>query len=413
MATNSKRGELATIQLSQPIIAIAEFLPKLSVINLFICNLNSSSEIVVGERSIRVSKFNIVLYFENIRFVQPDSPKVTFVQSTLHCRLIVQPVQTVSGSFATQIIEKSSSAYESTLKHLFTASQNEMILTENEFYSVQCRSCSQHLVSNISFVKIRQLPGFSWEERANDLWYCHPPHEHEHKHPKTEDCINTVTEQVKKINLEETSRNIISILTSPDHNMCLYGPCFWIIHKKHIQDTLVRCTGVSSVAVCSDCKSEVGIFTSDQSIQLWNSGIIWTKDTSTGPLKEIENPALEDFKKIVCSIIRESTNLFTCKFLLKCVDSDEGIFLWNLDRNLTIFTTTLNASGEEVSLKLKPQRSVKLMFSTTLHDPFIDFSDLDQQVTVPNRVFVAGLIALQTTSSYSSETSLKSGYLIY
>jgi hypothetical protein len=225
---------------------------------------------------------------------------------------------------------------------------------------------------------------------------------------------------MSKIKLEEEKpSNILDILVSPSQQMCLYGPCYWIIHKNHLQSGSI--TYSSESVFCSNCDGEIGILLSPKSLQLWNSGIVWTRceaeSGSSAPTPTSINPniALEDFKKIVFSIIRESTNLFTCKFLLKCAGSERLLFLWNLDRNLTVFTTSFVGTGDPVHLK--PQFSVKLMFSSgdIDLDPSIDLADVDQkEVLVPNQVFEAGLEALKSTSSYTCpDAILQSGYLIY
>jgi len=235
-------------------------------------------------------------------------------------------------------------------------------------------------------------------------------------------------------------KNIFEILQSPDNSACYYGPCFWVINPEIVPAVITteseECF-TNSKAICLYCQQEVGIYKSKSCLELWDFGIEWihispfkqsvTTTSVAGAKNEMpETRAISNFRKTVFASLYEWSFNATCKILLRSVGNSNSLFLWNIDRNLTIFLASVPCPcAENGTVRIQPQKVIKFLYApsydgkSTVENPFdlnviSESSGLeDHSVVVPSIVFSKGTSLLERTSLLylNEKKSFKCGYL--
>jgi len=421
--------------ISEPLYSpklLAEYFPKLSIVNVYV-NFGVRTEFLKTIPKISVknscifvsvndseSKFSFS--FEGLRFAVdevnelPKFPQ-TIQNNLVHFRVIVKPEFISAGSHKAEVLslDKSKSDQQN---DLFKLSQNRISLKENEPYSVHCRSCDFALNKfDLIFDKIRQLPGSNWAERANEMWFCHPPGPDSCHKSGENSCGNGLANELNRMTLSSRdSRNIFEILSSPDLRSCFYGPTYWLVNSK-IVDSVVPNVNNPTVSVCPNCEAEIGIFGTEnaaKSVQLWDFGVVWKTKCET--LENIGDLPLLNFKTTIFSCIYDTSVNLNCKVLVKSVSSQNSLILWSMESDTVTYLGSFENPDSE-NILISPKRLIKFLFLTNIDDKPLEYpwdvSEFDSQVTIPQKVFQAGVSQLleSSTSYLTDPNSFKCGYL--
>jgi hypothetical protein len=425
---------------------LANYLPAISVLNVSIIypfpNVESSI-LRVQENSISFPSLNdLTITFEGIDFESetPMMKPVSVTRSTLfNYRLITKPPKSSSGSSVNEFIAKSADTHEEdeglTKMRKYFLSSPQPVVQENVQLSVSCRSCSNILGTNITFKKVRALPSGNWDEKANDLWFCHPPggcgsggHTHESN-------VETLTDSVKGTHISDDSpspKSIFDMIANPDPQTCLYNPCDWAVNRNLIQGKFEVCnvSGVD-VIVCTNCKSELGSVFSEKCVSLWDFGVVWLKEDEEIQLKEkssCTDKAVENFKRSLFAHISElSFSPPPCQFIIKSSSNPKSqAFLWNTDRNMLVYHSYFQTHLSS-ELKISPVKVAKFMFLQTssngnfeTSNPYEEslISDVEKDDSVhlfiPDAVYEAGMNYLNEKSNfYAFSSGFRCGFLPY
>jgi hypothetical protein len=386
-----------------------------------------------------------------------NKPMQTLADKTGHFRLVTRPQNALSGSGRAEVISRNfqNSAFDDGISNLLKNSLNDVALIEHNPYVVKCQKCESVLSGDIplTFKKIRPLPGANWEENANDLWFCHHPHppkEHCHTSADPSSSIaveitmsppNTgtaVTEDLSNLRISQSPQRVSAYteIRSPHKLACYYGPCYWAVNPINFPKVRTADPGDPSEAstvksaFCSNCNLEVGLFRSDRCLILWDYGVVWihgskfTSSSESFGADTIDEKVEKNFKKAVFAALHEWAFNLTCKLLVNAVDLQESLFLWNIDRNLTVYEGSFDNNCN--SNILSPMKVAKFMFCTISEGHPVDQSNpvngkvfesggSDHQITVPSIVLKKGIEIMQTSSIVYLPTldTLKCGYLTF
>lgn len=350
------------------------------------------------------------LDIENCTDVGPRS----LDKSTLCYRLLVKPAAG-QGSAAAEIVQNFEKTVDEGARNLVKNSINKIALKEGEKYQISCRFCENTLSGIVSFDRIRPLPSRNWVENAHELWYCHPP--------EGSGLGQDVAVRLDKINLEQESiqsKSIVELLQNPDLNYLFYGPCNWALNKSIVEGVIRQ--GVK--AECKKCSSELGSFTSESCVKIWDYGVRWSiEETKTDP----KTRAFDSFKRIVFATIYELSDHPTFRFTLSSVEKGNSVFLWNIDRNLQIYEqTTVNPESHD-TIPLEKRKVAKFFFAQTVNDELLvsdprevvivrESEENEESIlTVPDFVYKVGVEKLKETGLVYSRSaqSLQCGYLVF
>lgn len=431
----------------------AEYLSNLRAVNLYITldsnyldpsvtpvlSINSNVIQIPG-----LGRFKIVLNELNLEDCN-DLPPRSLDNNILCYRLVVKP-ETFRGSVAAEIVSNFEKTVDEGAKNLVKNSINNVALKEGTFYRLECRFCSKFLSESVKFDRIRPLPSKNWVENASELWYCHPP-----EPTNSQGLHQDMSARLNKMHLENSNQNksIVELLKNPDLNYCFYGPCNWAVNKDIVKfvcrnDSLENC-GVSR-ADCSHCGNELGSFTSENCVKIWDYGVRWvensdactqTQDSNTHVVEEASstadnseittNRAFLNFKSIVFATIYELSDHPTFRFTVSSIFKGNSIFLWNIDRNLTVYPQkSVELTSGETTI-LERSKVAKFFFAVRVNnlvnisDPrevlIIQESEQNEQsiLTIPDYVYKVGVDKLKATSvMYSrNEQTLQCGFLPY
>ncbi|ODM89692.1 m7GpppX diphosphatase, partial [Orchesella cincta] len=454
MAMSSEKSSLSSSSDTKSIKVFAEYLHNLRAVNLYVFVPNY----VLDDSRVAV----VSVYSNKIELILSDEctcklileglllqdccklPPRTLSKGVLCYRLVVKP-ESGYGSTGAEVVSNFEKTVDEGAKNLVKNSINTVALKEGTLYRIKCRFCSNFLSESVKFDRIRPLPSNNWVENAHELWFCHPP-ETGHAPVLHQD----VSARLDKINLSkggdedqssssDASKTIVELLKCPDKNYCFYGPCNWAINKD-IANGVQKNTSFTDNPIpradCLHCNNEIGSFTSEFCVKIWDYGVEWVDQaqllTNTeGIQKEPSNSATsrlaQNFKSIAFATIYELSDHPTFRFTVTSTCKGNSLFLWNIDRNLSVYeqeAVSLNADDFTV---LKQCKVAKFFFAvkennvSLITDPreivIIQESEQNEQniLALPDYVYKAGVETLRHTSILYSreEQSLQCGYLIY
>jgi len=409
MATNSEDPiSKPNITQSRPPTVLAEYYPTLSIMHIYLTSNDVSPEtsLTVAEdgRSLISTYPQLQISFENISIEKNDiccdllpHPPSEPSSRTLHARLVVTSTQNTVGSSAVELFKNPLKSEEDMLKRLFSWSQNPISISEVDSYAIHCFNCKFRLGDNVHFQKVRQLPGYYWEHRANEMWFCHLPHPAEstscHPPPAGDSSSadkhatgEMLDKSLLKLSLNSSccKENVFQLTLDPDPNLLLYGTYYWIMNSKHLKIHREQDT-----ASCGQCGEEIGSFLSPSSVQVWTYAVSWLE---AGLHAIRPDTPLSSFQRIICAVIRES-EYYRPKILLKSYDGKASVFLWTWNADASVFMrsgdrTIKTPGGIDTE---EYEGSMKFMMATVADT--IDL-DVDVSLTIPSKVFEAGLAAL-------------------
>jgi len=250
------------------------------------------------------------------------------------------------------------------------------------------------------------------------MWFCHPPGPEGCHHKSGGDSSGSgLANELNRMTLSGSDpRNIFEILSSPDLRSCFHGPTYWLVNSK-IVDSVVPNINNPTVSVCPNCQEEIGIFGTEsgaKSVQLWDFGIVWKTKSET--FENISDISFLNFKTTIFSCIYDSSVNLTCKILVKSASSQNSLILWSMESDTVTYLGSFENSDSE-NILISPKRLVKFLFLTNTDDKPLeypwDISEFDSQVTVPHKVFQAGVSQLLESSTLylTDPNSFKCGYL--
>ncbi|CAL8090109.1 unnamed protein product [Orchesella dallaii] len=379
---------------------------------------------------------NYVLDDSRIAVVSVNSNKIEWILDDE----FVKP-ESGYGSTGVEVVSNFEKTVDEGAKNLVKNSINNVALKEGTLYRIKCRFCSNFLSESVKFDRIRPLPSKNWVENAHELWFCHPPESgapvlHQDMSARL-DKINLATSSEDGPSSSDSSKTIVELLKCPDKNYCFYGPCNWAINKDLVSSVERNSADDNLVilAECPDCGNEIGNFTSEFCVKLWDYGVEWVEQIQalTNPISNQEGQssaadrAVHNFKSIVYATIYELSDHPTFRFTVTSSSRGNSLFLWNIDRNLSVYeqkSVSVNANDFTI---LKRSKVAKFFFAvkednvSPITDPreilIIQESEQNEQniLTLPKFVYKAGVETLRSTSMLYSreEQSLQCGYLIY
>jgi len=281
-------------------------------------------------------------------------------------------------------------------------------------------------------------------ENAHELWFCHPPETgapvlHQDMSARLDKINLASSGEDGQCSSSDSRKTIVDLLKCLDKNYCFYGPCNWAINKDLV-NSVQRNSATDNLMItaeCSHCENEIGNFTSEFCVKIWDYGVEWVEQTElTNPEsnqkhQEAQSSAADrvadNFKRIVFATIYELSDHPTFRFTVTSSSKGNSLFLWNIDRNLSVYEPKFVSINADDFTSLKRCKVAKFFFAvkennvSPITNPreivIIQESEQNEQniLAVPNLIYKAGVETLRSTSMLYSreEHSLQCGYLIY
>lgn len=435
--------------------AFAEYLHNLRAVNLYItlptsyCNpvplLSISQNIITISTC---SNLQLILDSINLENCSSLPPRCTIDSSTnysnSYCyRLVVKPLLAQHGSAAAEVVENFTKIVDQGAKQLIRNSLNPVALREHTNYLLSCRFCKGVLGEGLNFARIRPLPSKNWVENASELWYCHPPSSSSNSTSSTPQ--GDVAERLNKISLasQSESKSILELITNPEVNYLFYGPCNWALNKANVKNIVKSSSPECSPVIranCGTCSSELGSFTSEQCVKLWDFGVEWLEAGQTSPSppsssssQNISSKALQNFKSIIFATIYELSDHPTFRFTASSIYRGNSVFLWNIDRNLVVFPEKSvplgnNFDKEVVIVKLEQVRVAKFFYAVKtnnlleIREPkeiaLVQETEQNPEnvLTIPDYIYKAGISSLRLSGKMYGRNeggNMQCGFLQY
>jgi len=237
---------------------------------------------------------------------------------------------------------------------------NSVRLKASTEYSVLCRNCSACLAANINFARI--LPALSVGLASDQNWFC---------------CGS------EHANEERT--------LASDVQDCLEGPSFYQLSLGNLS---VIKDGAS--VRCRRCVGIIGLNLDGEEIQLWNSLVCWDNGVNASFSPEL------DFALALHHMTQQNSNV-GCKLIITSTQGTAMLFVWILDKNVSLFVATVESLG--TSVELAPAKAMSVLFSmevvgreTALTKQWQSNSNVARAV-FPNNIFSSGVAALKTNAA--------------